>query len=499
MTPVDVVSSFERHIQVEVHIGLSTMVAARQKAMQPMLTRLRSLKPSMEEVTEVLAYLGEDTCIFSAEERQSIGTVAQATMVDPVMASTRATVKTQQHLFLHRYLPLRMWAFLESDHTIENKFRQLSQFMCQCLGLRNPDAKTKRLAVVLVHLASKTSPTPKDAYKSIQTFSNIMEQKRSSVCTSQTMSTFPEDPGVSMDAHPTAYAAEDPPIACRLSEVSIVERCRKGITPCRCTNQQVREPTMKPSQTSSPSHTGDSVKGALLALLENFMTQKGNHNLREALVSHEESSVTSSPTTVGTSSTPVGVDSPSGPSSPAQQQLFSAGIEPRCLDPCHNKLAQLKTRLGCADPVPLEDEIPRLSTKRPREPDEEDEPEAPVHQCRQVMRKPAAASQPSRMSTASNTASQHEASLNRPPPSQGPTRHAGGKIYWSSQKSAYRVYLRVGDRIEKQVPANSSSKHDMRQKFFVCCALIVNDTRPILTWRKTPHVYGRGNRSSCKS
>ena len=489
MTPVDVVSSFERHIQVEVHIGLSTMVAARETAMQPMLTRLRSLKPSMDEVTEVLAHLGKDTCIFSPEERQSIGAVARATMDDPVTPSTRAHARTQQNMCLHNYLPLRLWAFLESEDSQENKFRQLAQFMCQCLGLRNPDTKTKRLAVVLVHVSSKISPTPKVAYESMLTFRDIMEQKRSSVASQQTMLSFPDNPHVFMEAYPAAYGTDDPPIACRASAATIVERCRKGVTPCRSSNQRVQEHATQPSQASSPSHTpntGDSVNGLLMALLEKFMTQKGNTSLSlsEALVSHAASSPTSPPAIERRSSGEdlVSVGSPSSQGSPTPDQLFSAGIKPKCLDPCHDKLAQLKKKLGCADEhcdaLPLEDAPPRLSKKRTLEPSGKDEPEAsgvsdgmaPVDRCRHVLRKPAAASE---------AILEQPAKVDRPPQSERPTMHAGGKIYWSKPKSLYRVYLRIGDRIEKQIRANSGSKHDMRQKFLICCALIENDKRPV--------------------
>ena len=146
MTPLDVVSSFERHMDIEVRLGLTSMVASTAKVMPSLLTRLRSLKPSMDEVTELLEYLGKENCLFSGEQKQEIGGVVQATMVDPAAPSTKAVVKTQQHLYLHNYLPARLWACLESDDKKVNKFRQTAQFMCQSLGLRNPDAKTKRLS-----------------------------------------------------------------------------------------------------------------------------------------------------------------------------------------------------------------------------------------------------------------------------------------------------------------------------------------------------------------
>ena len=70
------------------------------------------------------------------------------------------------------------------------------------------------------------------------------------------------------------------------------------------------------------------------------------------------------------------------------------------------------------------------------------------------------------------------AKVARPPQSQRPTTHAGGKIYFSKPKGAYRVYLRMGDRIDKVVKANVECNADMRHKFNTCCALIESDMRP---------------------
>ena len=54
-----------------------------------------------------------------------------------------------------------------------------------------------------------------------------------------------------------------------------------------------------------------------------------------------------------------------------------------------------------------------------------------------------------------------------------------GKSISQNPKGVYRVYLRVGDRIEKCVAACVESPSDMRRKFQVCCALIENDKRPV--------------------
>ena len=537
MTPMEIVASFEKHVEVEVRLGLCcTMVEATTKALPTLLMRLRSLKPSMVEVTEVLDYLqGSDACPFSGEQKLQIGQVANATMVDPTMVSTRAATKTQQHLDLHHYLPARLWACLGSEDKKENKFRQLAQFMCQSLGLRNPDAKTKRLAVVVVHVASNDEPTPQVAYEDMQLFGDIMDQKRSSVCTQQTMASFPEDPKVFMGAYPGAYGPEDPPVACRVPLAAIVARCRKGVTPCRNTNQYVRGyrcPT-KATPLASPAAPADPVGSALLSIMERFMFQKGNAPLGPL-----RASLGALPP-VGERHSPVGpqlalegpstalVDASSNASSLAP--MFSGGVTPGCLDPCHDKLAQLKAKLGCAEvggaavgDAPLADgergageedgadALPRLTTKRPPAAAADDEPAEPDESETlgaedakpAMMRRPAAAAKTAakvdpphkkaRRSGAPKAAASvggakpsiHEALLGkpakvaRPPQTQEPTAHAGGRIYFSKPKGCYRVYLRQGDRIEKSVKANVASAADMRHKFQICCALIENDKRP---------------------
>ena len=150
MTPSEVVASFERHIDCELRLGLSTMAAAAEKNMPSIIARLRALRPSMDQVTEFLERMSREESVFSIEQRRELASVAQATMVDPMAATPRATSKTQCNLFLHHYLPERLWGVLESEDKRENKFRQLAQFMCQ-LGLRNPDAQTKRFSMSFQH------------------------------------------------------------------------------------------------------------------------------------------------------------------------------------------------------------------------------------------------------------------------------------------------------------------------------------------------------------
>ena len=540
MTPLEVVTSFEKHMAVEIKLGLCTIIEATAKSLPILLTHLRSLKPSMGGVTEVLEYLqGSDTCLFSGDQKLEIGQVANAALVDPAIVSTRVTsaAKTQHHLGLHNYLPARLWACLESEDQKGNKFRQLAQFMCQSLGLRNPDAKTKRLAVVVVHLATNDDPTPEVAYADVQLFGDIMEQKRQSVCTKQSMASFPEDPKVFMVAHPVAYGPEGPPVACRVPLNAIVARCKKGVTPCRNTNLYVRghRCTQKstPLQSTPASPAAPADYSALFSAMERFMFQKGHAPLGIELAPLRAPLGALPP--VGERHSPVGpqlalegpstalVDASSNASGSSPAPMFS-GVTLGCLDPCHDKLAQLRAKLGCAEvggaavgDARLADgergaseedgaaALPRLTTKRPPAAAADDEPEPDESETLgaedagpAMMRRPAAAAKTAaaakraRKSAAPKAAASaggarpsiHEALLGkpakvaRPPQTQEPTAHAGGRIYYSKPKGCYRVYLRSGDRIEKSVKANVASAADMRHKFQICCALIENDKRP---------------------
>ena len=536
MTPSEVVSSFVRHMKVESQLGLATLSGAAKASMPALLTRLRALKPSMDEVSDALEKLSTVECsVFSQDQATEIASVVKATMVDNTTIAPRTTVKTQHHPHLHHYLPMKLWGCLCSDDTVENKFKQLAEFMCQVLGLRNPDAQTKRLAVVVVHLASGRTPSPQEAYDDVTMFGCILEQKRSSVCTKQTMVVFPDCPKQFMDVYPTAYGAEDPPVECRVSLSAIVERCRKGVTPCRTSNRHIAKvakvaqaDVARPSLVASTS--GDPMNGALLSMLEKFMfrSRESPHvgEPHTPLVG-EPGMHREWPHRTGSSSS---VES----GSPA----FSGGIPPSCLDPCHDKIAHLKAKL-CGDglgdaerlslpplpplprvegaasveiPPPIEVTPPiadarldaasgkvvplrRISKKRalvaPVVGGEDGGALAAVAR-KSVKGKARARPSPKARSAAiarksgKTKPSPYEHLLKkpvriiRPRQSQAPTKHAGGKIYWSKPKSAYRVYLRIGDKVDKPVRANPECTDDMGHKFEIACALIENDKRPVV-------------------
>ena len=370
--------------------------------------------------------------------------------------------------------------------------------------------------MVVVNLASNLKPSPKVAYEDLMNFGEIMDSKRKSVCSSQTLLVFPEDPKVFMELYPTAYSSEDPPVKCRVSLSEIMWRCRKTMTPCRSTNQHVRGqvPTHvgehRMSGSGAQPAPSEAANGVLLSLLEKYMFQSGSApHVGECQSPRASSLVASSP-----SSGAIG-------SSPAH--MFSGGIAPQCLDPRNDKLAQLKAKLSCVESevLPLEDckraddggatlVLQRLTKKRPQaaqvEGEEEEEAEAEEgseakgatmrtlaaapetvrksERVRKTLRKPAAAPKAASKGAAKSVYEYllaKPAKFARPPCTQNPTPYAGGKIYFSKPMSSYRVYVRKGDRIDKRIKANTASKGDMQRAFNICCALIESDTRPRAT------------------
>lgn len=537
MTPSEVISSFVRHMKIESRLGLVTLDGAAQKSMPALLARLRALKPSMDEVSAALEKLTTDECsAFSEGQTSEIASVVKATMVDNATVAPRTTVKTQHHPHLHKYLPMRLWGCFGSDDTIENKFKQLAEFMCQVLGLRNPDEQTKRLAVVVVHLACNLTPSPHAAFEDVTMFNNILDQKRSSIPTKQTMSVFPDNPQQFIDAFPCAYGAGDPPVECRVSLSAIVERCKSGVTPCRSSNRHVarvakvaQADIARPSLVASTSV--DPVNGTLLSILEKFMFRP-----RES--PHVGEPCTPLVEELGMRRESLSRKGSSSSVESGRSMFSGGGIPPSCLDPCHDKIGLLKRKLcgdegGVADcePLPPLPRVERAPVDVPpligAPPTAEvpprighaklDAASGKVVPLRRISKKrklvapvgrgdggalPAAAKgspsamkrkAPARLSpkarprkSEKTKPSPYEHLLKkpiriiRPRQSQGPTKHAGGKIYWSKPKGAYRVYLRIGDKVDKPIRANPECINDMKHKFEIACALIEDDKRPVV-------------------
>ena len=246
--PLSVIKAVERFIRAEVGMGTMGAEASCAANIQVLVTRLRALvEVTMDDSTEVLEYTAIDNGTFNLHQRREISDVVKAMVrsSDRAAPAGRRGWQMQKHQFLHFYLTARLWAALFSRDTVENKMKLLAVFMLNNLGLHHPDTETKRLAIVVILIASNIECGPQQCYDHFHEFGRIMDQKRTSCNTSQTKDVFPEQVADFVRIYPEAYGPDDPPVECRIDVTTIPERMRPDLFPARYTNDNVDVPTRR--------------------------------------------------------------------------------------------------------------------------------------------------------------------------------------------------------------------------------------------------------------
>jgi hypothetical protein len=191
--------------------------------------------------SQVLEALGDSHNPFPAPVKESLA----SSLLDIVASQARgftsdATGRKQQSCpTLHNYLVDSLWAAFGSTDSVDNKLRLMADFMLSTLGLRRPSETTQVLAVAIIHVTSGLSPNPEHAYRRVHDFKPIMKTKRSFVRGAENIRIFPEDPADFQRLFPSAYLPGEPPVACRVDVVSVLERCRADVTPARNSSSRV--------------------------------------------------------------------------------------------------------------------------------------------------------------------------------------------------------------------------------------------------------------------
>jgi len=241
LTPLDAIKASERFIASEVKLGLSTTDEACAVQMLNLIEQIRKMSDvTLEHATEANERLAIDAGSYNEEQRTEIAKVIKAVVQSNVaMPMSKAGTVMQKCPKLYNYMPAKLWAILFALEAFKCKLQMFAAFLVQNLGLRHPDENTKRMAVVITHTASKMDPDPQSAYDHVHDFAEYMDQKRTAIKSAQTMIVFPDDPADFIKVYPTAYGPEDPPVACRIDEATIVERMRPDITPTRSSNDKV--------------------------------------------------------------------------------------------------------------------------------------------------------------------------------------------------------------------------------------------------------------------
>jgi hypothetical protein len=540
IAPLDLILTFERHVSSEVAMSLSTTPDACVATMSTLVARIRQLSDvSMEQVTAANEHLAIDHGKFTPEQRHKLAKLTKSvTTSDVVQGTTRAGHTMQSNKFAHKYLPARLRALLSSQELLKHKFQHTASFFTNNLGLRHPDENTKRMAVVIVLIASGLDPDPDEDYRYVREFGAIIDQKRSEIQTIQTLVDFPEDVNGFMVIYPNAYGNEDPPVACRIDEATIMERCRSDITQRRGTNskvsrQQSSSPLVLRTGSSRVPQTPDqSINATLAGMLQQFMMSAPNggggdnpglniiYNMEQM---QNRQGFSGSP--VGQSNILVLDDTPR--LDPSQvDRLINDGVSSPCLQPLHStesppgsvhdKLDALKTSIRSSSQAANEAAIKR-SSKKTKDTDNEpiDEPspksktkaktptkpksvaKKPAAQVEEalpleleVAKKPAAAASPppaakrgrrTKAECRARWAARAKAKpkSKRPQFAKKPAEHHGGKIYWIGTRNKWRVCKRKGDYLDERAPCVRGDEADGRLKFATSCAIIESDKRPI--------------------
>ena len=228
-TPLSIYTAAERYVTAATALDPSIRDAATKSQYEHVTEVLGKMTITCEHATELLEAIANPASVFTDAQRKSIGGLVNSIVSGTTSAAvqgSRPYVKEQTNLYLHAYLPAKLWACLESGDTFKTKLRQMSMFMNDIIGLRNPSAPTKVRVVALIHAASKMDASPQDGYDAVHDLAKIMKATRDRYRTVQTLKVFPKDPAEFMRRYPGAYPASDPPVACPIVIADIDDRSR---------------------------------------------------------------------------------------------------------------------------------------------------------------------------------------------------------------------------------------------------------------------------------
>ena len=291
-SPLKIFQAADRYCKAS--IALDPSCAAKITAAQAhhLVEALSRMETRHDEASDLLEALLQPSS-FSKEQTQAIAKAAGAagmTRLDAAGQDHRSTHTEQEHNFLHNYFPNSVWAILRSDETLKNKMKHCADFMVRVLGLRHPSAKTKRLAVVIMHVASHMDPEPQRAYDDMQDFSVAMKCKRDVIKSTALLKTYPEDPAIFCARFPRVYPDNDPPVVCPLCESAIRSRCCKEVTPCRNSNRFVRTGSFAQGRSRpelAPAALSGESSEALLSMVAYIMGSKSKAELQQGLAANQ--------------------------------------------------------------------------------------------------------------------------------------------------------------------------------------------------------------------
>ena len=424
-----------------------------------------------------------------------------------------------------------IWVMLRSADSFSNKAKHLATFMIKNLGLRNPCEKTRRMATVIIHIASKLDIDPDGCLEHISDMRTIIETKRTVLDGIATMSKFNSNVEEFMRLYPTAYDPEHPAIECPYPVSDILERCRKEVTPARCSNAQLRVHGKRNLATRTINRAPRSLtdqstiidaQAEQIQLLRDFM--RGRTSNVPQLPAPSDANVSAARRAI----TIEEIDPDDGKRITRDATIDhvtpDTGSVPGCLqarvlekETPPNKIAdlraQIKADVAAAKLKKKEDAAKakgktgtskkkakkkkkaksNSSTDDDRKTKSSDasspsdtsvEPKPKTAKAKAKAKsipKEKAKAKTEARSKRFDALLKRPAAAGRPAFNKKPTSYKGGRIYWSGANQLLRVYARVpaGEEKEKKetIRCDDANKADKERSWAIACALIESDPR----------------------
>jgi hypothetical protein len=256
-SPLEAWCATVRYINAVIKMHPDRHVDVSNAQCKRLIGELNNMTIDQCQATQLLEVLCNDdeACPFSAAQKGSISDLLQGSLDEDMTASPvrRSHCKEQQHMFLAEYLPQVIWDVLQSDDTLNNKFKHVAHFCVETLQLRNPDAQTRRVLVALTHVASDVDKGPDGCFDDFSTIRDIFKMKRDEMPGPQSLRAFPEDVQKFIDRYPGAYPDDKPPAKCPLQKKAIKARLNKKSIPCRGNNAMLASALVKRKHVTSCS------------------------------------------------------------------------------------------------------------------------------------------------------------------------------------------------------------------------------------------------------
>ena len=450
-------------------------------------SNLPSLGQDMADAQAVLAELEKETPAFKDAQRKSM-VEAVASHMDSD-ATTTADTKSQNHPYVHEYMPDRLWKKIR-DKTIswDTKKEDFVDFALETLGLRHPNNETLKSMLAILWVCAERDLSPDDAYEELRNMQDKFVNKRELVPGKPLLKEYTRDVSQFIRLYPHQYLECDPPVASQIDERKIQQKTRKDVMPSRSSNKHV-------SKSARRSATCDPAAGLQRSFM-NFI--------------------------LGNSSSPVEAPRRPAPRGPLAIEHFPAAAAP----PSH--VAPLAIAAPPIAVAPLALPAPLPPCVRPEEATAPGGIAAIVQSAKTVLgkvkkadkkkgkkrtscsvssgsvsadedaddevvkKKPAVKKRPAAGNDDDDDEDDEEAVTKKPatkmatvepstpkPTFDKPLHWGGGRIYYSEKKGGWRVYRRCEDKVEKWVKVDKSNPVDIKNNWNNALKLIKRDPRPV--------------------